>query len=171
MELINVLPFYGIFIVIVLTAIFVFLIFYNKRTKTILHKFTLQAKSLRPTIFENIRIRYWEHNGGRIWIFPNNRCDLYLFENCLAIVRRQNFIFKAFFPPLLITHDIVQTMDRFIYLNIYKPEKVIFKRNLNGEVDINLTDPTYKHFKIDITLKGLTQEQTDRLEIIKNWSL
>jgi hypothetical protein len=38
-----------------------------------------------------------------------------------------------------------------------------------GEVDIKLTDQVNKHYTTNITLKGLTNEQTTLLEKIKTW--
>jgi hypothetical protein len=171
MPIVSILMFFGFFIAFVLIAIFVFVFFYNKRAKAILDKFTLQSYSLNPIIFEDIKLRYWTHNGGQMTVYPNNRCDLFLFENCLAIVRRQDFIYKVFFPPFLLTSDIAITKDAFNYLDIYKPEKVLFKQMIKGEVDIKLVDPIYKHYKIDITLKGLTYEQISQLDKIKSWNL
>ena len=92
-----------------------------------------------------------------------------MFDNFLAIVRRQDFVFKVFFAPVLLTSDIATTKNIFNYLDTYKPDRITFKQIVKGEVDIKLTDPKYKHYKTDITLKGLTIEQTTQLEKIKNW--
>jgi len=94
-----------------------------------------------------------------------------LFEDCLGIVRRQNFIYKVFFPPFLITTDIAKTKCVFDYLNVLKPEKVLFKQIIKGDVDIKLIDPIYKHYRIEITIKGLTNDQINQLNRIKSWSL
>jgi hypothetical protein len=169
MPILSVLIFFVISIFILLAGLYIFLTFYNKQTRTTTDKFTEHAKTLNPTVFQNIKIRYWTTNGQKTYVYPNNRCDLYLFDNCLAIVRRQDLIFKVFFTPILITSDIATTKNMFNYLDVYKPDSITFKQIIKGEVDIKLTDLIYKHFKIDITFKGLTNEQTAQLEKIKSW--
>ncbi len=171
MHMVIVLYIFGFFILVFMIVLILFVIFYNMRTKTILDRFIFQAESLNPIIFENIELRYWTNNGGRMEINPFNRCNLFLFENCLAIVRRQEFIGKVLFPPILLTSDITLTKDIFNYLKIYKPEHILSKKIINGEVDIILSDPIYKHYKIDITLMGLSEHQIDQLDKIKSWSL
>lgn len=81
-----------------------------------------------------------------------------MFDSCIAIVRRQDFIFKAFFAPILLTSDIATTKNMFDYLDIYKPDRINFRQTVKGEIDIKLTDLIYEHFIIDITLKIITYE-------------
>lgn len=132
--------------------------FYNKRTLSATEKFIKQASEVRPTIIQNIKLRYWTTSGQRSQVYPNNHCDLYLFDSCIAIVRRQDFIFKAFFAPILLTSDIATTKNMFDYLDIYKPDRINFRQTVKGEIDIKLTDLIYEHFIIDITLKIITYE-------------
>ena len=169
MPIISILTFFVTFIFIVLVVLYLYLTSYNKRTRTEIDKFIGQANGLRPTIFKNIKLRYSETSGFKTSIYPNNRCDLYLFDNYIAIVRRQDFIFKVFFAPVLLTSYNATTENIFNYLVTYKTDQITFKQIVKGEVDIKLTEPTYKYFKIDITLKRLTNEQTSQLEKIKNW--
>ncbi len=169
MPIVSILTFFAIFIFIVLAGVYIFLTFNNKRKRTVIDKFFGQASGLRPTVFQNIKLRYSETSGLKTYIYPNNCCDLYLFDNYLAIVRRQDFVFKVFFAPVLLTSDIATTKNIFNYLDIYKPDQITVQQIVKGEIDIKLTDPTYKHYKTDITLKGLTIEQTTQLEKIKNW--
>ena len=169
MPIVSISTFFAIFIFIVLVGLYIFLTFYNKRSQTVIDKFIGQASGLRPTVFQNIKLRYSETSGLKTYIYPNNRCDLYLFDNYLAVVRRQDFVFKVFFAPILLTSDIESTKDNFNYLDTYKPDRITFNQIVKGEVDIKLTAPKHKHYKTDITLKGLTKEQTTQLEKIKNW--
>lgn len=169
MPIVSILTFFAIFIFIVLVGLYIYLTFYNKRTRIAIDKFIAQASELRPTVIQNIKLRYWTTSGLRTQISPNNHCDLYLFDNCLAIVRRQDFIFNVFFAPVLLTSDIATTKSIFQYLDTYKPDRITIKQIVKGEIDIKLTDPTYKHYTTNITLKGLTSEQTTQLGKIKNW--
>jgi hypothetical protein len=161
------MTFFAIFIFIVLVGLYIFLTFYNKRSQTAIDKFIEQASGLRPTIFQNIKLRYSETSGLKTYIYPNNRCDLYLFDNYLTIVRRQDFVFKVFFAPILLTSDIASTKNNFNYLEAYKPDRITFKQIVKGEVDIKLTDRANKYYTTNITLKGLTNEQTTLLENLK----
>jgi hypothetical protein len=169
MPIISILIFFATFVFIVLVGLCIYLTFYNKRKQKATDKFISQANNLRPTVFQNIKLRYSESSGLKTYIYPSNLCDLYLFDNYLAIIRRQDFVFKVFFAPILITSDIATTKNIFNYLDTYKPDRITFKQIVKGEVDIKLTDMTYKHYVTDITLKGLTEEQTTQLEKIKNW--
>ncbi len=169
MHIVIILTFFAIFIFIFLVWLYIFLIFYNKWTTSITNKFIEQANELNPTIFQNIKIRYWTSRELKIIVYPNNHCDIYLFDNCLAIVRRQNFIFKVLFAPILLTSDILTTKIVFGSLDTYKPDRITFKQIVKGEIDIKLTGLVDKQYKIDITFKGLTNEQTNELEKIKNW--
>jgi hypothetical protein len=170
MPLVSILILWTIFIFIFLIGLYTFLIFYNKRSRSTIDRFIGQASGLSPTVIQNIPLRYSINNGPRTQLSPNNRCDLYLFDNCLAIVRTQNFVFKVFFAPVLITGDMATTPKIFCYLDSYMPSRILFKQIVKGEIDIKLTDPKYKHYIIDITFKGLTNEQTKQLETIKNWA-
>jgi hypothetical protein len=173
MPVVSLLIFFAVSIFTILVGLYIFLIFYNKRSRVATDKFILQASEFDPTVYHNIQLRYWTTNGSWTRIWPNSRCDLYLFDNCLAIVRSQNFIFKMFFAPVLLTSDIVITKKRFNNLKTYKPDCVIFKQIIKqiikGALDITLTDPVYKQYTIEIMIKGLTNEQIHQLEKIKNW--
>jgi len=69
----------------------------------------------------------------------------------------------------LITSDISQTKNIFNDLETYKPKHIAFRQIIKGEIDIGLRDPNYTHRTIDITFKGLTDEQISRLDKIKKW--
>jgi hypothetical protein len=169
MTIINILTFFGSFILIVLATLYIFLNFYNKKTLAKTDRFISQAGTLMPTVFQNVKLKYWTTKGTRTMISPNNHCDLYLFENSLAIVRRQDFIFKVFFAPVLLTPDIKATKNIFNYLDCYKPDYIHFNEIIKWQIDINLKDPINHHRTIDITFKELTNEHITKLDKIKNW--
>ncbi len=169
MPIVSILIFFAISIFIILVGLYIFLTFYNKRSWAATDKFIRQASELGPTVFQNIKLRYWTTSGLKTRGLPNGRCDLYLFDNCLAIVRSQTFIFKIIYAPVLLTSDIAITKNRFNNLKTYKPDLVIFKQFVKGEIEIKLTDPIYRHYTIDIVFKGLTNEQIHQLDKIKSW--
>jgi hypothetical protein len=161
---VSIFIFFATFIFIVLVGLYIFLTFHNKRTRTVTERFINQVIELGPIVFQNVKLRYWTTNGLKTQIYPINHCDLYLLDNCLAIVRKQDPIFKVFFAPVLLTLDIAATKNMFDYLDTYKLDRITFKQFVKGEIDIKLSDPIYKQYSIDITLKGLTNEQKSQLE-------
>ena len=170
MPTISILTFIASFFFIILVSLYIYLTFYNNRTKKITNRFLEHANKLNPIVFRNIKIRYWSNSGLKTYVYPNNYCDIYLLDDSLAIIRRQNFILKVFFRPILLTSDTTATKISFNYLDTYKPDNIFFKQTVKGEVDIKLTDLEHNHFKIYITFMGLTNEQLGQLEKIKNWS-
>ena len=169
MTAINILLFVVSFWIVALAVIYFLVKYYNKKNSIATERFVHQASEFKPVLFQNIKLRYWTTNGARTRISPNNNCDIYLFDNFLAIVRRQNFIFKVFFGPVLITSDIINTKNIFSYLTVYKPDRVFFNEVMKGQIDIKIQDPVYRHYKIDITFKELTSEQLTQLVKIKDW--
>lgn len=169
MPIVSILTCLSIFIFIVLVGIYIFLTFYNKRSQAAIDKFIGQASGLKPTILKNIKLRYSETSELKTYIYPNNCCDLYLFDNFLAVFRRQDFVFKVYFAPILMSSDIASTKNNFNYLHTFKPDRITFNQFIKGEVEIKLTDPKHKHFTTNIILKELTNEQISQLEKIKKW--
>ena len=169
MPVINILIFVVTFSIVVLVIIYFLVKYYNKKNLAATEMFISHTSKFKPTLIENIKLRYWTTNGARTMISSNNYCDIYLFDNFLGIVRRQNFIFKVFFAPVLITPDITNTKNILRYLSVCKPDRVIFNQIIKNQIDIKLKDPIYKHYKIDIAFKGLTSEQLIQLDKIKDW--
>ena len=169
MPVISILIFIVTFLIVALAIIYLLVKYYNKKNLVAIEKFVSHASELRPILLQNIKLRYWITNRARTRSSPNNHCDIYLFDDLLAIVRRQNFIFKVFFAPVLITSHIASTKSIFNYLSVYKPARITFNQIVKGEIDIKIKDPIYGHYKIDITFKGLTSEQLTQLIKIKNW--
>ncbi len=160
---------FAISTLIVGIVVYIIITFHNKKALAARDKFIVQISPLLPAVFENVKLRYWIINGGKTEFSPNNHCDLYLFDNYLTIIRRQNFVFKVFFAPVLLTSDVVATKNNFNYLNCYQPDHILFDQPEKGQVAIKIKDPNYSHRKIDITLKDLTSEQIKQLGKIKNW--
>ena len=170
MPVTNILIFFALFVAFVLATIFIFLLFFNKKTIVTINRFLSQTTVMKPKVIENIRLRYWTTKGQRTMLSPNNHCDLYLFDNYLGIVRRQNFIFKVFFAPVLITPDIEQTKIIFSYLKAHKPRQIVFNQITKDEIDIKVIDETRKNTRLDISFKGLTEDERNQLAKIKSWA-
>ena len=169
MTAINILIFVVSFWIVALAVIYFLVKYYNKKNLVAIEGFVSHSSEFKPVLLQNIKLRYWTTNGARTGISPNNNCDIYLFDTFLAIVRRQNFIFKVFFAPVLITSDITSTKSIFSYLTVYKPDRVVFNEVMKGQIDIKIKDPIYRHYKIDITFKELASEQLTQLVKIKDW--
>ena len=166
---INILIFVVTFWIVALGIIYFVLKYYNKKNLEATERFVSHSSEFKPALIQNIKLRYWTTSGRRTMISPNNLCDIYLFDNFLAIIRRQSFIFKVLFAPVLISPDITNTKNIFNYLTVYKPDRIIFNQVMKGQIEIKLKDPIYRGFKIDITLKELTKEQLTQLAEIRNW--
>ena len=160
--------FYIGFPFIVFCGLYLYKVNFNKQSAAINESFLAQTKALQPIIFENIKLSYFETRGFKIRYYPKNVADLYLFDNALVIMRRQNFIFKVTYPPLILTAD-VKSKKNALNNHAYKPYSIIFKQVLKGEVEIKIRKSEYKRCTIDITFKGLNNDQLIKLEKIKEW--
>lgn len=160
---------FGTYLLLLVSGMFVYLAFRNKKVTSHTERFISQVQALDSIVIENVRLRYWRKRGLKYFIDPTNRCDLYLFHNCLAVVRKKNNILKVCFAPILITSDIQSATTDFPYLYIYQPTLIRFKKIVEGEIDFIAKGTMYNSYAIDFSLKGLTKEQTAQLEKIKNW--
>ncbi|PQJ12063.1 hypothetical protein CJD36_009755 [Flavipsychrobacter stenotrophus] len=141
----------------------------NRQTQRTIKKFTSLVHLLHPTVVSNVKLRYWTTNGGKSTISLNSRCDLYLFDNCLAVTRREHFIYTFSFAPILITSNKINAERMFDYIRIYNPYSIIFREIVQGEIVIKVSDPLYTHYKIELTLMGMTKEQIAKFKRIEDW--
>jgi hypothetical protein len=167
MPIINIIVFYMTGISIILLAISVYRYIHNKKAAEAGKKFLRQANDLNPTIFENIKLIYWSKFHLKTRTSPNCYCNLYLFDDYLVVIPRQDSIFKFIYAPVLITSDVANAKMTFGYLETFKLKNIIFNQFTKGEVDIKLPDPTHN---ISMTLKNLTESQISQLDKIKNWT-
>jgi hypothetical protein len=95
---------------------------------------------------------------------------IYIFDNFLAIFRRQKFIFKIDFEPLLLsTNDYIKNeldLNNYLFKII---DKAIFTKYKDDKLILKLTDENFTHYKTEIILRNLTSEQIDKLKQIENW--
>ncbi len=82
--------------------------------------------------------------------FVHLKCR-YLFNSYFAILRRQDFVFKVFFSPVLLTRNVVTIKNSFDHLKFYRPDHIGFYNLTKVQVAIKCKDPIYTHHKIDIT--------------------
>jgi hypothetical protein len=171
MPILNILIFFAAVIFIALVGFSIILMFHNKRALLAIDEFIGQSSGLNPVIFQHIELRYTESSDLKTYIYPINRCDLYVFDNYLVMVRRLDFGFNVFYAPIMLITDIETTNNIFNGLETYKPDQTTFKQLVKGEVDISLINPIYKHYTIDISFKELTNEQITVLEKFKCWAV
>lgn len=170
MPLIQILSFVIVFYLIVYVCVYTFLIFYNKKNSALTKRFLSQVKLYDPKVIPNVKLRYWITRRLRTWTSPGTYGDLYLFDNCLVIVRRRNFIFKIFHPPVLFTPDMDHAKKNFPYLKAYQPGYIHFNQLHKSEIEIKVKDPDSGTWMIDITLKGLSADEVNQVSEIKNWT-
>ncbi len=169
MPLLSILTFFALFIIVLISALYTFLIFHNKKALAARERFIVQTSELMPKVLHNIKLHFQTTNGPKTYISTNNYCDIFLFEKYLVIVRRQKFVFKIFFAPVLITKEPDTMKKKFTYLESYKPEQIHYNQQIKGNVDIKLIDPLHKHLKIYLTFKELNSEQEVHLAVINEW--
>lgn len=143
----------------------IYFYFHNNENNIKVEKFLNIANELNPIVFNDIKLRYWKSRGTRTEISINSICDLYLYDESLVLVRRQNFILKMIFAPVVITSNIAKSKNDFPNLESYLPSSFVLNSYKRGELEIKLQGS----YRIDITLKGLTTEQIDKLRIVQNW--
>ena len=146
------------------------ILLHNKNTNAILFSFVLQTSNLSTICLKNIKTSYLVENGLEFYPSINNTADIYLFDNFLAIFRRQNFIFKLHFRPTIISKDPKSIQKLLGFMKVDKFDKLVIKPICMGEIEIHLADQQYKHYKTTIILKGLTEDQTKLLSSIKKWT-
>lgn len=161
MPIISILIFLSSFILILLLSLYT----NNKQARVKRDQFLSKVNELAPIVFQNVKIRYWTTNGLKTYVSLNNFCDLYLFNDFLSIVRRQNLIIHA---PILLSSGISATEKEFDYLEAYKIDRISFKQVLKGEVDIKLSSRANKQYTVDLTLKGLSRDQIVSLKRLKS---
>jgi len=172
MSIVNILSFYLIMLIPMIIIAYILIRYNNRKTKPLTDRFINEIKLIEPVILRDIKLRYWISTEGRTTLSPNNNCDLYLFDKSLVIIRRQDFIFKVNFAPVLLTQDLEKAMINFGFLKCLKPNKIHFNQTIKGQIEIKVTDSNKKYNKkIDITLKQLTIEQLLQLDIINKWNL
>ncbi len=170
MEFQDVLIFFALILITAYLAGYIFVLFYNKRTKLLIERFMEMTQTNKPIVLKNIKLRYWTTTHLKTNISPNNYCDLYLFENCISIVRREKFIYQIKFAPIVLSNNLDAIKGTFEFLDCYKPAGIHFYEKLKGKIDIKLLDSRYKFRRIDITLKGLSDEQISTLHSLREWS-
>lgn len=154
---------------IILVGVSIYVQICNRHTERKLKKFISLVHPLNPDVVSNIKLRYWTTNGSKHTGSINSTCDIYLFDNCLAINRREHFIYNILFDTIIITSDVISAERKYYKLKIYSPDSIVFKKIVQGEIIIKITDPKYAHYKIEITLMGMTKEQVAKLKRIENW--
>ena len=169
MEFQNVLILFALILTIAYLAGYIYVLFYNKRTKLMIDLFMEMTHTNNPIVLKDIRLRYWTTTHSKTNISPNNYCDLYIFEYCIVLIRREKFIYRIKFAPIVLSNNVEAIKSRFGFLKCYKPDGIHFYEKLKGKIDIKLLESNYKFKRIDITLKGLQDEQIALLNKLKEW--
>jgi len=161
----------------------VFIIYFyslNKKNKPLLNKFFQFADKNAKTVWKNVIINCMDGIGYKTRVRPNNKCDIYLFDNYFVIIRKTTFYTTA---PVFITSDVEQTKKITGFTDIYKPNKISFFHIKQKEISIEIETIVYKEFLIGganlarnskyfsttISFKHLTEEQITYLKQIKDW--
>lgn len=147
----------------------IILFIHNKRVKVTTARFLLQSKQLSPTLFPDIKIFYSTWDSLKYYGSPFNRGDVYLFDDFIVIIRRMNIGIKILYEPILISTNPESTKHSFKYVQTMKPDRITFSRFSKRDIGIEMTDSIYRHRKIELILKGLTNDEIAQLERM-NWN-
>lgn len=131
--------------------------------------FLEKASKLNHVVFRDVKMRYLWISGGRTTYFFKSKCDLYVFDNLIGIVRSASLIFKVQYPPQIISPNVKDAKTLFDFLEVLKPDKILFKTIVKDEVVLNLHDEKFRNLKIECTFKQLTDDQIQSLQILKSW--
>jgi len=113
----------------------------------------------------NIKMKFIWTSGMKQIFSSITNCDIYLSENYFTIIPFQTFPFKASHKPILLVKEKSSLKDSFHFLNIFSPDKIIFKEVIKDEIEIQYHEDGNKY---QIRLKGLTSEDKNKLERIRN---
>jgi hypothetical protein len=149
--------------VLLLIIYFIILVRHRKATKQI----TLFKQTTSPddAVMTNIKMKFIWTSGMKQIFSSITNCDIYLSDNYFTIVPFQTFPFKAFHKPILLVKEKSSVKKSLHFLNIFSPDKIIFKEVIKDEIEIQYHEDRNKYL---IRLKGLTTEDKNRLESIRN---
>lgn len=140
-------------------------LYLNNIALPVIKRFTEHISTINPIMYRDIKARYSEFNGDYMEIvFYGSSCDIYLFENYIVVVRRYKSLFRRHIEPIILTYSEKDAYKAFPYLNIFRPEKLLFKQIIKGEVEFRFTDFKRKYYRMELTLKALNPEQKAQLE-------
>jgi len=149
--------------ILLLINYFIILVRHRKATDQI----TLFKQNTSPNdlVMTNVKMKFiWTSGMKTVHSFITN-CDIYLSETYFTIVPFQTFPFKAYHKPILFVKEKSSLKNNFHFLNIFSPDKIIFKEVIKDEIEIQY----YQNYnKYQIRLKGLTTEDKNKLERIRN---
>ena len=142
---------------------FIILIRHRKATDQI----TLFKQTTSPNdlVMANIKMKFIWISGMKEYISFITNCDIYLSETYFTIVPFQTFPFKAYHKPILLVKEKSSLKNNFHFLNIFSPDKIIFKEIIKDEIEIQYHE---NHNKYQIRLKELTAEDKNKLARIRN---
>lgn len=156
--------FFSKFLIVLLILYLLYCLFRNLAIKPQIKRFLEDSNSRNPVVIYDIKLSYWIKSGYKYYVSIRNYCDIYIFDNFFVIVRKQKIIFDLLFPPMLFVKSFQRVTSGFEYINHFEPEIIKFSKVVKGQIEIKIIDPVYEHRKIEIIIKGLTNEQMEKVE-------
>jgi hypothetical protein len=137
------------------------------RHKKAIKQITLFKQKTNPDdlVMLDIKMKFIWTSGMKQYISFIKNCDIYLSDTYFIIIPFQTFPFKAYHKPILLTKEKSSLRSDFYFLNIFSPDKIIFKEVIKDEIEIQYHE---NHNKYQIRLKGLNTEDKNRLERIRD---
>jgi hypothetical protein len=133
----------------------------KKKVQAIIDK----AKSLGSTQyihFAELPIKYWFSNGNRHYPSINNVGDIFIFEDFILVIRKQQFLTARWLKPLVISFRNLNYQLGGI--ESFAPNKFVYWEQQRKEVQIHLVDKTHSHNTSPVTLRKLDKEKINELK-------
>jgi hypothetical protein len=156
---------------LIAASVFIYFKLKNRSSIPKISEFIIQTENLNPTVMKDVSIKYMDVNHYKTRISPYASCDIYLFDDFLAIIRRQRFIFTLLFEPKIIINKEIQNNPIDISnFNTSVADSFKFTNHKKDEIIIKYTDKRHSNFKTEIVLRKLTSQQVEKLKVIENWA-
>ena len=160
--------FYSTSLTFFLIAYFLYSRYKNNSTAKAVEKFDAIIYKYKPYFQKDIKIDFMTDNLGKYIIYPYGKANIYVFENCIVLIRSHHFIFKIYHPPLVLTIKNLQPENDFQIYENHITESIKLNKVFRNRIDILLRDKRYNHYFYKICLKELNEETMEKINTLIN---
>jgi hypothetical protein len=134
----------------------------HKIQLVIQHAISINASG-KYDLFENLKTKFWLTNGGRHYPSKSRESFVYIFDDFILVVRKQQLLFFTWFQKFIISNKAIR-MEPGIAMDSYTPAKFTYWTELRKEIQINLADTKAKHISAVFTLMALSNETVEKIK-------
>lgn len=110
------------------------------------------------------RMKYKEDDGYKTRLWPGGTCDLYIFNEYAALVKKHNFLINFKSAPFVFGPHVPDSMQAH--------KKILAEAKFNEikkEYGFILKDDIAPRYRYDVTLSQLSQEHINELNKVQLW--